>query len=250
MQNIFIDWLGENPWISAVLIAIVGYLVERSYLEAVSYAAIFSLAMVGYQNTWGNYLGPFSICCIVYLYLRLKATGRRVVDPESIGDEYREVFKVPNGIIATGDAYRVPDGVRVDVLRCRIGDKNVADSEQEGYAVVRTTESQISYEGDVFHPKKGCSYEVLWVISDWRVTNHFPDHKADAEFQSGWVDGPLKMEIMGLWRRINPPQPTVPGADADVKPSHTSAEDERAEQEQIVRDWIQAQGEVAEAATS
>jgi hypothetical protein len=253
---VLLEWLSDNPWLGATLIGAVGYVVEgRSKLEAVSYASIFSLGMIGYQNTWANFRAPFCTFCVLYLWLRLKATGRRVTDPESIGDQYREntSSEMPpgayRGTITPGDGYHAPPGSRVDVLRCRIGGQDVADNEQEGYAVLRTKESNIKYNGDIFTPAKGCSYEVLWVISDWRVAEHFPEHAGDGELEIGWLEGPLKMEVMSLWRRVDPPRPTIPEKDVEVMASHKTFEDElEDDQELMVREWIEAQQAVVDAA--
>ena len=215
----------------AVLVAAGGWIIDRSWLDAVAYAAVFSLIMIGYQNTWANYFAPLAVSLLAYLLLRLKAIGFQGFGPPNIGTELSEA--------GTAD-----DDPAVRVVRCRIDEDAAPEDEQHGCAVVRAEACEIVYTENIFHAAEGSQYELLWVVSDRLIAEQYPEHalptpmggESDDIRRAEPVADALRAAILQFWQRIKPPRPTRPGQEPEWSREH---------QEKAVREWVVAQAAVA-----
>ena len=78
---------------------------------------------------------------------------------------------------------------------------NTTGYKEFGCVVLRTTEDEIKYYGDVYEPAEGCRYKVLYEVGDNETMRLVAEEPACEFPQRGWVSPPLRERVLRVWMK-------------------------------------------------
>jgi hypothetical protein len=104
----------------------------------------------------------------------------------------------PTNIRSTDElpAPKLAQGERIDVYYGRTD--NTTGYKEYSCVVVQTAEHTIEYYDDVYDPRGGCKYKVLYEVPMNRM--HFLYEEGEKTPSRGFVPSPLKERVLKYWK--------------------------------------------------